>query len=63
MPRSGPGPVIFSPRAKRAPDVGKLSPAIMFKIVDLPEPDGPSTETNSPRSMRREVGAMTVFSP
>ena len=30
------------------PDVGLMKPAIMRSVVVLPQPDGPSSETNSP---------------
>ncbi len=31
-----------------APAVGSLKPAMIRNAVDLPQPDGPSSETNSP---------------
>ena len=33
------------------PLVGRSRQPIKFMKVDLPEPDGPMTETNSPRSI------------
>ena len=30
------------------PELGALSPAISRSAVDFPQPDGPSSETNSP---------------
>src|ERR1700759_70675 len=35
------------------PLLGVSSPAIMFMTVDLPQPDGPTTQMNSPVSMAR----------
>jgi hypothetical protein len=35
--------------------VGESRHPSMFIIVDLPEPDGPITATNSPRSMENET--------
>src|SRR6478735_62657 len=32
------------------PPVGRSSPEAIFRSVDLPHPDGPTTVTNSPRS-------------
>ena len=48
MPRSGPGPVIGFPRSSAWPVVGGYSPATMFRIVLLPQPDGPRKTRNSP---------------
>jgi hypothetical protein len=36
-----------------SPDVGRSSPPIKLSKVDFPEPDGPTMETISPRSMWR----------
>ena len=47
MPRSAPGPVTFLPDTRISPDVGVSSPATMRRNVDLPQPDGPITETKS----------------
>ena len=45
--RSGPGAVHRSP-LRELPAVGREKPAIAFSSVDLPQPDGPSRQTNSP---------------
>src|SRR5262245_5523488 len=37
------------------PEVGVMRPAIKFSSVDLPQPLGPTTETNSPGRMVRET--------
>ena len=39
---------MFFPSISICPDVGCSSPAIIHKIVDLPDPDGPTRTTNSP---------------
>ena len=40
-------------RGTRAPLVGRSKPAIIRRQVVLPEPDGPSSEKNSPRATSR----------
>jgi hypothetical protein len=35
------------------PEVGRSRAAIRWSMVDLPQPDGPVTATDSPRSIRR----------
>ena len=39
------------------PAVGRSSVPITFNNVDLPDPDGPTTATNSPDSTRRSIPA------
>ena len=39
---------IVWPSSSIVPDVGGMKPAIMRRVVVLPQPDGPSRETNSP---------------
>src|SRR5215217_1466649 len=41
------------PPMRSSPSVMSSSPAIMFKHVDLPEPEGPTRMTNSPSAMSR----------
>jgi len=41
-------PPIFS-----SPEVMSSRPAIMLRVVDLPQPDGPTRMTNSPSWMSR----------
>src|ERR671923_188467 len=44
-----------SPSSRMRPEVGSSSPAIMRKVVVLPQPDGPSMTKNSPlRTVRFE---------
>ena len=52
MPRSGPGPVTGLPSISTVPEVcGNCGsrPAIIRITVDLPQPEGPRIDTNSPR--------------
>ena len=49
---------------KNSPEVGESIPAIRFRRVVLPEPDGPMSERNSPRgtsSERSSSGLIVVF--
>jgi hypothetical protein len=45
----------MSPRRAISPRVGTPSPAISRSSVDLPQPDGPSSPTNSPSAMSRSM--------
>ena len=42
------GDEITCPSISIVPVVGAMNPAIMRKVVVLPQPDGPSSDTNSP---------------
>ena len=46
--RSGPGSTIGRPSIRTCPSSGSSSPASRLRIVDLPHPDGPIRQTNSP---------------
>ncbi len=48
--RSG-GPVTRLPRSSTSPADGRSSPAMHLSSVVLPQPDGPTTQTNSPSSI------------
>src|SRR5258706_3689801 len=48
MPRSLPGPVIGASKTRTSPDVGCSKPATMRSSVDLPQPEAPIRQTNSP---------------
>src|SRR5258708_20359826 len=48
MPRSGPGSEINLPRTRAVPDVAVSKPAMMRSRVDLPQPDAPIRQMNSP---------------
>ena len=41
------------PSNRMRPEVGVSSPAMMRSAVDLPQPEGPTSETNSPSAMSR----------
>ena len=53
MPRSGPGARIWLPDNVMVPSVGAKKPASIFSNVDLPHPEGPSTDISSPSLMFR----------
>jgi len=46
-----------------APPLGSTKPAIICRVVVLPQPDGPSNETNSPFSTSRESPSTAVCVP
>ena len=48
MATSSAGPVTGSPEIVTFPSVGRVSPAMMRRSVDLPEPERPSRATISP---------------
>ena len=50
-PRSRPWPVTVLPPMRISPEAGARKPAIMLSKVDLPQPDGPTMQTNSEASM------------
>ena len=50
-----PGPKTSRPANWITPASGVSSPAMQRSRVDLPQPEGPRTETNSPFAMSREV--------
>jgi hypothetical protein len=47
----------------RSPVLGCSNPAIMRRVVVLPQPDGPSSEKNSPASMSRSIPRTAGTSP
>src|ERR1041385_2959771 len=53
MPRSGAGPSIGRSHIKALPRVAVSKPATMRSKVDLPQPEAPIRQTNSPLLMRR----------
>lgn len=53
MPRSGPGPAISLPAMMIPPSVMSDSPASIINCVDLPQPEWPMTQTNSPLAMSK----------
>ncbi len=48
MPQRGSIPVIGRPRSRIWPDVGWVNPANMLRRVDLPQPEAPIRQRNSP---------------
>src|SRR6185437_12939370 len=47
--RCGDSSLTRAPSIKMTPASGRINPAIMPRVVDLPHPDGPRRERNSPR--------------
>src|SRR6476620_5367029 len=45
------------------PSVGRSKPAIMRRVVVLPQPEGPRSEKNSPGGISRLIPATAVNSP
>src|SRR5258708_19605163 len=56
---------VFRAGMSRVPLVGRSRPPMMFSSVDLPEPEGPIRQTNSPRCTSRLTftRALTISSP
>src|SRR5437762_8636795 len=51
------------PRRLTVPSVGSRKPATMLRVVVLPQPDGPSSERNSPRATSRLTPWSTGVDP
>src|SRR5471032_384322 len=64
MPRPGSGLAIGLPHINACPDVGCSKPAMMRSNVDLPQPDAPIRQTNSPLAIDRfaPLSAVIVWS-
>src|SRR6266446_8125716 len=62
-PRSGPGPVTSRSASRTWPPVGLRSPATMLSSVDLPQPECPISETNSPARMSRLISSSAQNGP
>src|SRR4051794_35611634 len=43
------------PPMRSSPSLMSSSPAIMFSVVDFPQPDGPTRMTNSPSAISRSM--------
>jgi hypothetical protein len=54
--RSGTLPRTCLPSMVTVPAVGSIRPAMISRSVDLPQPDGPTTEKNSPAISSRLSG-------
>ena len=63
MPTLPCGLVTGSPSTRISPVDGGSRPAIIFSSVDLPQPDGPTTTTNSPSLMWKSSGRSDGTSP
>src|SRR5258708_5822793 len=59
--RWGSGPDTWVPLTNTSPDVGLKKPATMFNKVDLPQPEGPTMQTNSPRKTSRSIFSRTAM--
>ena len=55
IPRSGAGPSMAFPSTVKVPVVGLINPAIRRRIVDFPQPEGPTRLINSPLSIVVEI--------
>ncbi len=55
MPTDGSGPVTARPSTSTRPRLGGRSPAMTRRSVDLPQPDGPTMATSSPRPTARSM--------
>ncbi|MDP9629471.1 UNVERIFIED_ORG: hypothetical protein J2W85_001532 [Ensifer adhaerens] len=55
--------VTSSPSSRTTPDVGVSKPAIMRSKVDLPHPDGPRSEKNSPFPIPIEILSTALNRP
>src|SRR5690349_1695510 len=63
MPRSCTGPVTGLPATSMTPVLTGMRPAIMLSSVLLPQPLGPTIETNSPRARVRLTSSTACTSP
>jgi hypothetical protein len=55
--------VTSAPPMRTAPSLGSMKPAIMRKVVVLPQPDGPSRTRNSPSATSSVTPTTTVCVP
>src|SRR4029077_14723520 len=62
MPR-GLGPATGSPSTLTSPRSGRSKPAMMFSRVVLPQPEGPTTATNSPSETAKSIASSTGNGP
>src|SRR5580693_9019581 len=57
------GAVILSPPSETVPELACSSPAAIFSKVDLPQPEGPSRQTNSLLPAEKEIRSSTLSFP
>src|SRR6266851_8329234 len=62
-PRSPPGPCRARPSSSTSPELAGSRPAMMRRNVVLPQPEGPTTEMNSPRSTASSMPRSASRSP
>ena len=60
---SGGAFVTSTPRSSIRPAVGSSKPPIIRRVVVLPQPDGPSSEKNSPDRISSEMSSTARTSP
>src|SRR5205085_10151178 len=64
MPRAAGGRAVTSrPPMQTVPEVGASRPAMMRSVVDLPQPEGPSSTQNEPASTSNEMPSSARDSP
>ncbi len=61
--RLGGTPTTSTPYSRICPSVGSSKPPIIRSVVVLPQPDGPSSEKNSPSPMVRSTRSTAVTVP
>src|SRR5262249_27328772 len=59
-PTVGFGPSTATPLSRMRPSLGRSRPATRLRIVLLPQPDGPTTATNSPARTSRLTRSMAT---
>ena len=57
------GPSTRSPRSRTSPRLGASSPDMHFSSVVLPQPDGPTTHTNSRSPSSKEMSPIACVAP
>jgi hypothetical protein len=63
MPTSFCGPLMGLPASVSVPPLMGSRPATIFSSVLLPQPEGPTTETNSPSRMAKSSGLSDSTGP
>src|SRR5260370_919252 len=60
---AGERPLTLSPPMRISPLVGSARPAMRLSVVDLPQPEGPTSERNSPSAMSRDSSLSASGAP
>ena len=63
MPTLGRGPVTGWPSTSTRPPLGARNPAMTRRSVDLPQPEGPTMATSSPRPTARSMSRSASTGP